>query len=782
MDAFRMIGRNITRVDGLEKATGRALYSVDLKLPGMLYAKVLRSPYPHARIININTSRAEGYPGVKAVITGKDAPDEKVGHIRDRNIIARDRVRFSGEPVAAIAAETVEAAEEAIERIEVEYEGLPSIFDAEESMEKNPSVIIHPDLFKYSLTPQPYPLYKFEADRPNVYVHRQIRKGDLEMGFEHSDIILENRFSTPMAQHCSLEPHNAIAKIEPDGGLTVWDSTHLLYIHKMELSRLFKLPPEKVRVISLYIGGCFGGKAGLIVPGIASLLAIKTGRPVKLVLDREEIFVDGTSREEMIIYIKDGIKSDGTLLAREMKLILNAGGYSGTTVLVAKNAAFGAVGTYRIPNFKLDSYAVATNRPPTGAFRGFGSTEVIWAIESQMDMIAERLRMDPLEIRMKNLLKEGEEDVCGMITHSIGAKECLDKVARWIEWDKICPLEKGPWRRGKGIAVGNKYTMPGTRTAVDVKLNRDGTIEVRYSTHEVGQGCNTILSQITAEEFKTSIENVKLVQTDTALTPFDSGTISSRSTFHAGNALKAACDDLKRKLFDIISERFNIPSQSLELIDGIVYDIKGEEIIKIEELFKTTGYLLKGGELIGHGLFAGPLEPEDAETGQGIRPVTSYAHGANAVEVMVNIETGEVKVLRAGACFDMGQPINPELCKGQMEGGMGMGIGTALFEEMIIEGGKVSNPNFREYKIPSSLDIPSYREVESMMAFAPHSEGPYGAKGFSEGGLVSVAPAIGNAIYRATGVRIKDLPITRDKILRGLKELNNKDIPKKTVS
>lgn len=707
MKEFSVVGRSVPRVDALEKVTGKAKYSADLKLPGMLYAKVLRSPYPHARIVNIDTSKAARLTEIKAVITGKDAPQERVGFIRDRCLLARDVVRFVGEAVAAVAADTIEAAEEALALIKVEYEELPAVFDAEEAMGQNPSVVIHPDLFRYSLAPLPYPLYRFDPDLPNVYLHRKIRRGDVRKGFQESDLVIENRFSLRRVHQCSLEPHNAIVQPEPDGGLTVWDSTHLLYAVRSDLCRILGLPPSKVRVISLYIGGCFGGKGSVIVPGIAALLVLKVGRPVKLVLSRDEVFVDGTPRETMIIYIKDGVKTDGTLKAREMRLILNAGAYSGTTTLVTKNAAFGAVGSYWVPNFKLDSYAAGTNEPPTGAFRGFGSTEVIWAIESHMDMLAERLGLDPIRIRKINLLKEGEEDVCGMVTHSIGAGECLDSVSEWIGWNKKSPVGEGPWKKGKGIAVGNKYTMPASPSNVNVKVYSDGVIEVFHSANEIGQGCNTILTQIAAEEFGTSVDKVKMVYTDTAITPYDFGTISSRTTYHTRNALRLACQDAKRQIFEIASEKIGIPSENLEIKRGVIYFKGIENEIGLEKLFSSTGFLLKGGEIIGRGTYNGPLEFEDADTGQGKRPVTYYAHGANATEVAVNVETGEVKVLRLGACFDMGQPINPKLCEGQMEGGIGMGIGTALFEEMMIEDGVVINPNFMDYKFPSSRSIPN---------------------------------------------------------------------------
>lgn len=771
MSEFSVIGTNVQRVDALEKVTGKAKYSLDLELPGMLYGKVLRSPYPHAKIVRIDTSRAEKTAGVRAVLTGKDAPEERVGWIRDRYILARDTVRFAGEAVAAVAADSIEAAEEALDLIRVDFEELPAVFDAEEAMKPRADVVVHPELLKYTRTPLPYPLYRFEPECPNVYVHRPIRKGDAERGFEQSGLILENRFFTPMVQHCCLEPHNSLAVPEMNGGLTVYDSTHVMYPHKADLCRLFHLPASKVRVVSLYIGGCFGGKAGMIVPAIASLLGLKTRRPVKLVLSRDEVFLDGTSRESMVIYIKDGVKKDGTLLSREMRLILNAGAYSGTTTLVAKNAAFGAVGSYRVPNFKLDSYAVATNTPPTGAFRGFGSAEVLWAVESQMDMIAEELGIDPLEIRRRNILKEGEEDVCGMETHSIGVKECLEKVAEWIEWEKKPLKSEGLWKRGKGIAIGNKYTMPATRSVVNVKVHPDAAVEVRLSTHEVGQGSNTAFAQIAAEEFKTSVDKVRVVFTDTAITPFDAGTVSSRSTFHNGNALRLACQDVKRQIFEMASERLKVPPEDLSLLDGTVYVTGGDKTMKVADLFSPVGFLLKGGELFGSGTYTGPLESEDPDTGQGKRTVTYYAHGANAVEVMVNVETGETRVARIGASFDMGQPINPKLCEGQMEGGIGMGIGGALYEDMVLSDGELVNPDFMDYKCPSSLDVPACGDVKSMIAAVPHREGPYGAKGFSEGGLVAVAPAIANAIFDATGARIRDLPITKEKVLKMLRSI-----------
>ena len=386
MTQTSVIGKSVPRIDALEKVTGSAMYCADLKIPGVIYAKILRSPHPHARIVSIDTSRAEAMDGVRAVATGKDKdiPAERVGlSVRDRPILAQEVVRFVGEPVAAVAADTIEIAEEALEFIKVDYEELPAIFDVEEALKANPSVIIHPDIFQYSLSPLlKFMKHRFDPDMPNCYIRHKIRKGDVEAGFQAADVIVENRFSTPRIQHCPMEPHIAIARVEPDGGLTLWSTEQGLWRHKYELSRVFGLPSSKLRLISLYIGGGFGGKSNMQqVTSIPILLTFRTGRAVNLTLSREEVFVDGFVGSPTVTYVKDGVKLDGTLVAREVKYILDSGAYSGTTVVIANNAGFGASSTYSVPVFKSDAYAVATNNPPGGPFRGFGVRQMNWAIE-----------------------------------------------------------------------------------------------------------------------------------------------------------------------------------------------------------------------------------------------------------------------------------------------------------------------------------------------------------------------------------------------------------------
>ncbi|MBM2832263.1 MAG: coxL [Dehalococcoidia bacterium] len=772
MTTLSVIGKSIPRVDAPEKVTGIARYCLDMKLPGMLYARVLRSPYPHARIVRIDTSRAEKMSGVKAVVTGKDAPEERVGQIKDRYIIAKDVVRFMGEPVAAVAAETPEVAEAAIALIRVDYQELPAVFDPEEAMKHNPPVVIHPDLFGYDLAPVTNPAYYFDHERPNVYIWRKIRHGDVERGFKEADLIMENRFTAARMSHSVLEPHNVLVRPESNGGLTVWANSTRIHFSKIDLCHLFHLTPSKVRVISPHIGGSFGSRNHLEpVMGQATLLALKARRPVRLSFTLQEDFLEGTSREPIIIYIKDGVKKDGTLVARKVTLILNCGAYCGNMTAATKNCVFPVTSLYRVPNCHIDAYGVATNEATPVSFTGFGNAQIAFALEQQMDMMADRLGLDPLEIRRRNILREGDEDACGQTVHSTGAKECLEKAAQWIELDKEPPLERGPWRRGKGVGMGCKHTLTGDTSVVSVKVHEDAAIEVRHSAHEQGMGCMTVLTQIAAEAFKTSVDKVRLVSTDTDLTGYEHGTLSSRTTHHTGMALMQACEDAKRQIFELASRRLGVPPDGLDVMDGTIY-VRGvpERAVKVSELFTPLGFLLQGGELVGRGVASFPSSSEDLHTGQGKRVTDGFGYGTTAVEVAVNVETGEVKVLRLGGCFDMGTPVNPKMCEGQMEMGMALGIGNTLYEELVYKNGEVLTSNLSDYKIPTSADLPTNRDTASLAAGVPHHGGPFGAKGFGEVPHATVAAAVGNALYRAAGIRIMEMPISRESVLKALKE------------
>ena len=784
MAAYSKVGVSVPRLDAIEKVTGRATYCTDLSFPGMLHGKVLRSSQAHAKIVYIDTSEAKRLRGVRAVITGQDVPVKRIGgYIKDQHMLARTTVRYVGDPVAAVAADTPEIAEKAIKLIKVEYQSLPAVFDLEAAWSKNPPVVIHPDLPKYDAIQgrKGQGLFRrLNPDRPNVCNHHKIRHGDVLKGFQEADIVIENKFSAARIQHCPFEPHVCIAKVETDGGITIWAGRQSIYRVRGYLCSAFELPPSKVRVISShYIGGGFGNKADLLVEPIASLLAMKTERPVRLVFSREEMFTSGGTRIPMVVHIKDGARKDGTLVAREIKALLNVGAYAGSGAIITRNCCFGAVGSYRIPNFKMDSYGVYVNETIVTPFRGFGTSQILWAIESHMDMLADKLGLDAVSLRQKNLLEEGEVNVNGEIVHSIGAKECLAQVAEHIEWNRKAPESKGYWRRGKGLAVGNKYSVAPTDAVAIVKVWEDGTVEIRHSADEMGQGVNTVLAQIAAEEFQIEMDKTKVVWGDTSSTPhFPHGSTSHRTTYELGKAVYLACQNAKQQLFDIAAEKLKTSPDGLVTEKGRVFvKLDPSVSVTIPELF-TDGYVEKGGEILGKDIWIQHYAPEDPETGQidpelakkGLRQAAFYGHSAQAVEVAVNTATGEVKILKAFAATDMGFPINPKMCEQQMEGGLCMGIGSALYEEMKMHNGEVLNPNWRDYKIPVAVNLPRLENFWTSMAPAPHKDGPYGAKGAGETQMTPSAPAIGNAIFNAVGIRIKDLPMTRERIFRKLKE------------
>lgn len=781
MGDYQVLGKSVTRVDALEKVTGKAVYCTDIKLPGMLYVKILRSPHPHAKIVSIDTRKAAQLRGVKCILTGEDVTQKRYGSVvRDSAILARGVVRAVGEPIVAVGAETIEAAEEALELIDVKYEPLPAIFDPEEAASTNPPVIIHPDLFKYEPASSFFKLGKrLDVDRPNVVMHFKIRRGDIEEGFAKSALVLENRFTTARVQHCPMELQVSVVQPEPDGTLTLWISLTMMHPARTEFSKLFDLPVTKVRAVQPYVGGSFGRSSTRSELPIAMAMALNTGKPVKHVFNREEMYYRAGNRIPFTIDIKDGVKKDGTLMARQMNIILGGGGSAEFTVgLVARNCAFGAVGTYRIPNFKLDSYGVYTNNPIATGFRGLGTPEVTFAIESHMDMLAEKLGIDPIEIRRKNILREGEPNVTGEITHSIGSEGCLDKIVHWLKLEEK-PQAEGVWKKGKGFAIANKYTLAPSTASARVEVTPDEGIVLYSGAEEVGQGCDTIMAQMVAEEFGVSIDKVKSAPNDTSHTPFDSGAYSSRQTYWSGNAVKLASQDAKRQIFEKVGEIFKVSPEKLEMKDGFVC-VKGLPDKKME-LTDVCGIFAEG-KIVGNATFVQEFAAEDPETGQidpklaaeGKRLNTSYAHTAKGVEVAVNTETGEVKVLRCATADDMGFPLNPKACEQQAEGGLGMGIGIGIYEEVIVKDGVIMNPNFTDYRMPTFYQMPKNEDVKVMFSPVPHKDGPYGAKGFSEGALAGMEPAIANAVYRAVDVRIKDLPITAEKVLKALKEIEGK--------
>jgi CO/xanthine dehydrogenase Mo-binding subunit len=748
----------------------------------MLYGKIKRSSHPHAKILNIDTSKAEALPGVKAILTSKNVPDAKYGYgFNDESLIARDKVRYVGDPVAAVAAISEDIAEEAIELIEIEYEVLPAVFDPEEAFKPDCAVIIHEDLSSYELTF--FPPAKMEIERPNVCNHFKIRRGDEKDGFLEADGIVEDRFETPAIQHCPLEPHVSIADVDPEGKVAIWSSSQQPFLLTTQLSGLLKIPPSKLRVIVPYVGGGFGNKTQCKTEAINILLSKMTKRPIKTTLTREEVFKGTTVRGGAVTYIKIGAKKDGTLTAMDIKIIYDTGGYSADGFVTMTRGPFQAVGTYKVPNLKLDSYLVYTNKPIGGAFRGFGNTELNWAIESALDMLAEQIGMDPAELRAKNLLKEGDENAFGEIMHSVGTEECLQKVVKTLDWNSKKEKNHGVWKRGRGLACGNKYSIAPSASCATVKVHSDGVIEVRTSAIEIGQGCQTVLAQIAAEEFKVPLSKVKMISTDTDITPFDFGTVSSRVTYHDGNAIILACRDAKNQIYQLAAKKLGVSPLDLTTENGKVF-VKGSPLksLALSELYMGTKgmghigkFLEKEGELLGKATFYSKMGAMNPETSQllnkNTRSCSFWTEQTQGAEVEVNTETGQIRIIKYVSAVDAGRAINPIAVEGQIEGGIVMGIGSTLYEEMTtMENGWLANPGFTDYKLPQALDLPDLENMKAIIVEAPHKDGPYGAKGMGEGVLVCTAPAIANAIYDATGVRIKEIPITAEKMFKALKE------------
>jgi 4-hydroxybenzoyl-CoA reductase alpha subunit len=763
MESSGIIGSSVPRIDAVEKVTGRAVYGPDLKLPGMLQGKVLRSPLPHARVLHVDISRAERLRGVKAVATGKDLSVRYGLVIQDQSPYCFDKVRYIGDPVAGVAAIDADTAREALELIKVEYEELPPVFDPLRAMEQG-APLVHEDLGSYWYVPIFFP-----KSGTNICNHFKIRKGDVEEGFRTADFITENTFTTPMIQHCHLEPHVTTAKFEPSGQVTIWSSTQHPYSVRRETARFLGLPINRVRVIVTSLGGGFGGKVLLKLEPMCVALAMKVKdfRPVRILLTREEEFYASVVRHPTRTSVKAGVRKDGTLVALKTKMVFDTGAYADAGPVVARSSGMAITGPYRVPHVWSDSYCVYTNKAIAGAFRGFGVPQLMWAMDSTMDMLAEGIGMDPVELRLKNALEEGDISATGQILHSVGIKECIRKAAEAIEWGK-----EPKKYRGKGIGTLYKMTQTPSSSSAFVKMSEDGSVEVLCSTVDMGQGSNTVFAQIAAEELGVEVKNVRVVSPDTDVTPFDHGTASSRSTFHMGNAVKQAAAEAKKQLFEVAADQLEVRPEALESRGGFIY-IQGSKgpgtPISAIRMGITYG---KGHPITGSGTFSVPdATPLDQETGQGAYPSIFWLYGAQGVEVEVDPDTGKVDVLKVAAAHDLGRVINPLNCEQQVEGAVVTGVGIALLEEMVVQNGTPVNRNFRDYRIPTAMDSPP---VTSIFVEATHQDGPFGAKGVGEPALAPTAPAIGNAVYDAIGVRIKDLPITPEKILKALKEKGEK--------
>jgi len=751
-EEFVFIGKRVPKLDAIDKVTGRAVYGHDMKLPRMLYGKILRSERAHARILNIDTSRARKLPGVKAVITGYDIPDIRVGFARDNPVLKTGKVRSFRDEIAAVAAVDEDTAQEALDLIRVEYEDLPAVFDPEEAMKPGA------------------PLVHEEAERNILSIMTQsYSHGDVEKGFAESDVVLEDRFTLPRVAHCCLGTSFCLASFDNAGNLTVWNSSQMPFMSQRELSTALKIPPEKIRVIKATIGGGFGSKLDTYpFEPICVLLAQMTGRPVRITFTREEEFIASPTRQPVICYIKSGARKDGTLMARQARMILDNGAYTswGATTPLVMMMTISSL--YRVPNVKYDVLVVYTNNFYAGAMRGYGNPQATFVVESHMDMLAHELGMDPVEFRLKNANQPGDVTGQGVKITTCGLSECIQKAAENIGWKE----KRGqPGNRGVGIAAqlhvgGGARIYPSDGCGTTIKVDDYGKVTVITGSSDMGQGSDTIIAQIVAEEMGVPVENITVINTDTAITPWDVGAHASRTTFVAGNSARLAAAEARRQILEAAARAYNQKVENLDLRQGQIY-VKGEpeEGIPYAKAIRAGHFRVDGDVILARGWYEPPTEKQDQEFRGNIS--ATYGFAAQAAEVEVDTETGEVKVLKIAAAHDVGRAINPMAVEGQIEGGVSMGLGYGLYEELVLEKGRLLNPNFADYALPTALDMPP---VDTLIVETVDPEGPFGAKGMAEPANNPTAPAIANAVYDAVGVRIKDLPITAEKVLKALKE------------
>ncbi len=763
MAELSVIGKPVTRVDAEEKITGQAIYGYDLVLPNMLYGKTLFSPKAHAKIKRIHTEKAKALPGVVAVVTAKDAPWTHGESIKDKPFLAQGKVRYIGEPVAAVAAEDEDIAQAAVKLIEVEYEDLPVYTDPEGAC-KPGAVEIHEDFDSYRKAE-----FIVRGGAPNIAEHFKLRTGDVAKGFKESDLVVEERYFVPIIQHAAMEPHSAHAQFDKESGrLTLWVANDAPFRALHEITEALNMPKEKIRFINPMQGGGFGSKGGLKAEPIAVALAFHTnGRPVRVKFNREETFISTLTRHEAVVYSKTGVKKDGTLTAREMTLYWGAGAYAEKSPTVCIRGSLPAPGPYRIPHVKVDGYAVYTNKPVAGSFRGYGIPQGAWAGEQQMDEIAKRLGMDPIEIRMKNIFVEGDTSYWGEQLHAVGLKETLIKATEAIEWGKKPAPTRPGVKIGKGFACIQKPTRSPTTSAAGVLVDAKGDVTVLAGTVEIGQGCSTILSQVAAEELKMPMEKVHMHPLDTDVIPYDASTTSSRSTYHMGNAVRRAAIHAREQIAEAASPMLEANVQDLDFADGKVF-LRDQPQMALPLAEVVRRKLGVDGRVRGDGSYTYEIGKDlDLETGHSDHASAFYMYATQAAEVAVDEETGRVRLLRMSAAHDVGKAINPLNCVAQIEGGLAMGIGSTLHEELVVDNtGKVRNPSFLDYHLVTSLDVP---KMIPIIVECAEPLGPYGAKGLGEPGLAPTPAAIGNAVADALGIRIYDLPLKPEQVYRAIK-------------
>ncbi len=758
MSKLNVVGQRQPMIDAGPKVKGTAQFTDDIVLSGMLHGKVLRSPLPHAKILNIDVSKAARLPGVKGVMTGMEIPDRKYGIVpkaRDEYALAKDKVRYIGDEVAAVCAIDPETAEEALDLIQVDYEELPAVFD---------------------------PLDSVKEDAPNIHeevpgnVSFSIRKefGDVKRAFAESDYVREDTFYSQPVNHAPLEPHAAVAQYDPlKGELVLYSSTQIPFFLRRNLSATLHIPESKVPVVKPKVGGGFGQKIDMFAKDFcAAWFAMKLGRPVKFVYDREEVFIGTRQRHPMYITVKTGIKKDGTIMAQQFKAHADGGAYNSTAPTMIALSCFFLMIPYHVPNLLYEGHHVYTNKPVGGAMRGHGIPQARFAVERQLDMIAAQMNLDPAEIRIKNSIIAGEPHPAGFVINTCGFADSVKAVAENMGWKE----KRGKLPLGRGVGLGGASFPSGVSnmshisSGAVVQIGRDGAINVLTGAADIGQGAETVIAQIVAEELGVTMEEVRVTAADTGITPLDPGTFGSGVTVRAGNAAKNAAVAAKNKLFECVADKMEAAVDDLEAKDNNIF-VKGSpdrgiSFLKAVKLYQYDDLPMP---IVGRGSWmADAVEPTTLLKENGnFSP--NYSFMTQGAEVEVDLETGKVKVLKMVTAHDCGRAINPMLVEGQLEGSIAGGMGQALYEEVITEKGQVMNPSFLDYGFPTTLEMP---EMTAIDIETDDPVGPFGAKEAGEGTQLSPAPAIVNAIYDAIGIDFQELPVTPEKILKALESKN----------
>ncbi len=771
---YKHIGKPYNRKEAQEKVTGQAIYTHDMELPGMLHAKCLHSPYARAKILSIDASEAKMLPGVKAVLLGEDAPYLLGLYMVDKRIIAKEEVRYQGEVVAAVAAVDEATAERAISLIKVEYQELPAVHTIDEALEAK--ILVHEDINELEYMQGVF----FPQPDSNIASWNKAKKGDVKKGFEEADVIIENELSLPAVAHVPMETHVTIAQADLySSKIKIWSSAQSPFAVRQLLAKSFGIHKSDVHVIVPYVGGGFGGKAGIHLEPLVTLLSkAAKGRPVKLKATREEEFNQLPTRAGMRGRIKTGVKKDGTITAMAVYYDWDSGAYADYGVNVGKAAVYSGAGPYEIHNIELHSRTLYTNKVFSTAYRGFGHLETHWTIERQMDLIAQRLGLDPYEVRMKNILRPGSRTLSGELIYETSGSpsDCLEAVAKEIGWSgyqseeaREAQLKTGKVR-GKGLAMLQKApAMPSyTSTAAIMQMDEDGRIKVMIGAIDMGQGANTVMAQIAAEALDVPMENVEVVwEVDTNKHPYDWNTVASKFTFMGGNAIKKAANSMIKQMKELAAQVLRCHVDELTHGGGYIYHVHHtHRRIAYEKL--SRGYVYEngngiGGPLIAHGVYmADGLSNLHPETGQGM-PALDWTFGAHGIELEVNIETGEITILKVASAFDIGQVINKKLVDGQVMGGVLQGIGSAILEGYkFAPNGRLMNPSFTDNKIPTAKDLPL--EIVPIYIENPQTDGPYGARGIGEHPMISVPSAIGNALYDALGINFYRLPLSPENV------------------